>query len=176
MAEKDKDVTDGVQSALEELDKIHIPMQSMTRRNLFEQDLEDQKKEEEEKLLLDNEEKELKKEEEAAEKKKGDKRNLVSAKKGSENGSSSKIPGPRKGSRAGLSGSNSTTKNDNKPISPNTKGAGTSNNKLVKSKSINCLSQIPRRDVEDLDGKDLSKTKIVSPAPTPGNLQVTKYR
>lgn len=128
VAEKDKDVTDGVQSALEELDKIHIPMQSMTRRNLFEQDLEDQKKEEEEKLLLDNEEKELKKEEEAAEKKKGDKRNLVSAKKGSENGSSSKIPGPRKGSRAGLSGSNSTTKN----------------------------------------GKDLSKTKIVSPAPTPG--------
>ncbi|XP_052697105.1 serine/threonine-protein phosphatase 4 regulatory subunit 4-like isoform X3 [Crassostrea angulata] len=163
VAEKDKDVTDGVQSALEELDKIHIPMQSMTRRNLFEQDLEDQKKEEEEKLLLDNEEKEMKKEEEAAEKKKGDKRNLVSAKKGSENGSSSKIPGPRKGSRAGLSGSNSTTKNDNKPISPNTKGAGTSNNKLVKSKSINCLSQIPRRD-----GKDLSKTKIVSPAPTPG--------
>lgn len=163
VAEKDKDVSDGVQSALEELDKIHIPMQSMTRRNLFEQDLEDQKKEEEEKLLLDNEEKELKKEEEAAEKKKGDKRNLVSAKKGSENGSSSKIPGPRKGSRAGLSGSNSSTKNDNKPIAPSTKGAGTSNNKLVKSKSTNCISQIPRRD-----GKDLSKTKIVSPAPTPG--------
>lgn len=41
----------------------------------------------------------MKKEEEAAEKKKGDKRNLVSAKKGSENGSSSKIPGPRKGER-----------------------------------------------------------------------------
>ncbi|XP_078315308.1 serine/threonine-protein phosphatase 4 regulatory subunit 4-like isoform X3 [Crassostrea virginica] len=169
VSEKDRDVSDGIQSAVEELDKIHIPMQSMTRRNFFEQDLDDQKKEEEEKLLLDNEEKELKKEEEAAEKKKGDKRNLVSAKKGSENGSSSRIPGPRKGSRAGLSGSNSTTKNDNKPVAPLTKGAGTSNNKLVKSKSINCISQIPRRDFEELDSKEVSKTKIVPPGKAPGN-------
>lgn len=30
VAEKDKDVTDGIQSALEELDKIHIPMQSVS--------------------------------------------------------------------------------------------------------------------------------------------------
>lgn len=36
-------------------------------------------------------------------------------------------------------------KDDNKPISPSSKVAGTSNNKLVKSKSTNCLSQIPRR-------------------------------
>ncbi|XP_061165811.1 serine/threonine-protein phosphatase 4 regulatory subunit 4-like isoform X2 [Saccostrea echinata] len=163
VSEKDRDVADAIHSAVEELDKIHIPMQSMTRRNFFEQDFEDQKKEEEEKILLENEEREMKKEEEAAEKKKGDKRNLVSAKKGSENGSSSKIPAPRKGSRAGLSGSNSTTKNENKPVTPNTKGTGTSNNRLVKSKSINCISQIPRRD-----SKELSKTKIVSSAPTPG--------
>ncbi|XP_056021405.1 serine/threonine-protein phosphatase 4 regulatory subunit 4-like isoform X8 [Ostrea edulis] len=167
VSEKDRDVSEGIQDAVEELDKIHIPMQSMTRRNFFEQDLEDQKKEEEEKLLLENEEKELKKEEEAAEKKKGDKRNLVSAKKGSENGSS-KIPGPRKGSRAGLPGSNTATKNENRPVIPNSKIAGTSNNKLVKSKSSNCISQIPRRDVEDLDSKELSKTKIVSPVPAPG--------
>ncbi|XP_062568664.1 serine/threonine-protein phosphatase 4 regulatory subunit 4-like [Saccostrea cucullata] len=179
VSEKDKDVSDAIQNAVEELDKIHIPMQSMTRRNFFEQDFEDQKKEEEEKILLENEERELKKEEEAAEKKKGDKRNLVSAKKGSENGSSSKIPAPRKGSRAGLSGSNSTTKkflypshiateDENKPVTPNTKGTGTSNNRLVKSKSINCISQIPRRDSEDLDSKELSKTKIVSSSPSPG--------
>lgn len=30
VAEKDRDVTDGIQSALEELDKIHIPMQSVS--------------------------------------------------------------------------------------------------------------------------------------------------
>lgn len=34
VAEKDKDVTDGVQSALEELDKIHIPMQSVSLKIL----------------------------------------------------------------------------------------------------------------------------------------------
>lgn len=34
VAEKDKDVMDGVQSALEELDKIHIPMQSVSLKIL----------------------------------------------------------------------------------------------------------------------------------------------
>lgn len=51
------------------------------------------------KIFLWQEEKELKKEEEAVEKKKGDKRNLVSVKKGSENGFFSKILGFRKGER-----------------------------------------------------------------------------
>ncbi|KAK3094055.1 hypothetical protein FSP39_023500 [Pinctada imbricata] len=98
VAEKDRDVQYAIKTAVEELDKIHIQMESLTRRMYFEQDVADQKKEDEEKSLIEAEERELKKDEEKEDKKsKGDKRNSVSAKK-VENGSGvSKIPAPKKG-------------------------------------------------------------------------------
>ncbi|CAG2238895.1 PPP4R4 [Mytilus edulis] len=92
--------SDKVPNAVDELDKIHVQMEPLTKRSFFEHDLVDQAKEEEEKLLITNEEKEIKKEEEAAEKQKskGDKKGNASAKK-SENGGS-KIPAPKKGIKA----------------------------------------------------------------------------
>ncbi|XP_076099621.1 serine/threonine-protein phosphatase 4 regulatory subunit 4-like isoform X7 [Mytilus galloprovincialis] len=100
LSEKDRDVLAAIKIAVDELDKIHVQMEPLTKRSFFEHDLVDQAKEEEEKLLITNEEKEIKKEEEAAEKQKskGDKKGTPSAKK-SENGGS-KIPAPKKGIKA----------------------------------------------------------------------------
>ncbi|XP_071162317.1 serine/threonine-protein phosphatase 4 regulatory subunit 4-like isoform X9 [Mytilus edulis] len=100
LSEKDRDVLASIKIAVDELDKIHVQMEPLTKRSFFEHDLVDQAKEEEEKLLITNEEKEIKKEEEAAEKQKskGDKKGNASAKK-SENGGS-KIPAPKKGIKA----------------------------------------------------------------------------
>ncbi|XP_052106296.1 serine/threonine-protein phosphatase 4 regulatory subunit 4-like isoform X8 [Mytilus californianus] len=109
LSEKDRDVLAAIKIAVDDLDKIHVQMEPLTKRSFFEHDLVDQAKEEEEKLLITNEEKEIKKEEEAAEKQKskGDKKGTPSAKK-SENGGS-KIPAPKKASGSKIS-SNTKTK------------------------------------------------------------------
>ncbi|CAC5404766.1 PPP4R4 [Mytilus coruscus] len=108
LSEKDRDVLAAIKIAVDDLDKIHVQMEPLTKRSFFEHDLVDQAKEEEEKLLITNEEKEIKKEEEAAEKQKskGDKKGTPSAKK-SENGGS-KIPAPKKGTKATSTASGSS--------------------------------------------------------------------
>ncbi|XP_050404688.1 serine/threonine-protein phosphatase 4 regulatory subunit 4 [Patella vulgata] len=82
--EKDRDVNVAIKSAVEELDGIHVQMESiMSRRKNFEEDTEDQIKEEEEKQLIIMEEQDRKEEEQKAK----------LEKKGSSN---SKIPAPKK--------------------------------------------------------------------------------
>ncbi|XP_060071594.1 serine/threonine-protein phosphatase 4 regulatory subunit 4-like isoform X3 [Ylistrum balloti] len=142
VAEKDKDVQNAIKVAVEELDKIHVQMESLSRRMLFEQDLVDQKKEDEEKLLIELEEKEQKREEEAAEKKKGEKRNSATSAAAKKGDNGSKIPGPRKGTK------NLAAPGTTSPNTSSTKDAQNrfGKNSIAKSKSANSLSQIPRRE------------------------------
>ncbi|XP_052106289.1 serine/threonine-protein phosphatase 4 regulatory subunit 4-like isoform X2 [Mytilus californianus] len=142
LSEKDRDVLAAIKIAVDDLDKIHVQMEPLTKRSFFEHDLVDQAKEEEEKLLITNEEKEIKKEEEAAEKQKskGDKKGTPSAKK-SENGGS-KIPAPKKGTKA------TSTASGSSGSSTQVSSKDTSKTHLSKSKSSNSLSQIPRLGVK----------------------------
>ncbi|XP_070181609.1 serine/threonine-protein phosphatase 4 regulatory subunit 4-like [Littorina saxatilis] len=102
--EKDRDVVMAMKQAVEELDQIHVQMESMvSRRKNFEDDVDDQVKEEEEKQLLELEERERKDDELRASK--GEKK-LSNAKK-----DSTKLPAPKKpslsGSKRELLGTNS---------------------------------------------------------------------
>ncbi|XP_067680173.1 serine/threonine-protein phosphatase 4 regulatory subunit 4-like [Haliotis asinina] len=154
--EKDRDVISAIKQAVEELDRIHVQMESLlSRRKNFEDDIEDQLKEEHEKQLLEQEEKERKEEEAKAAK--GEKRNAAKQK---DNGSS-KIPGPKgKGGKTAKdvkeikrTPSTSSSSNTSMSTSKDVKGRVSTvrNSHLVKSKSttsIPSLSQIPRRDLQ----------------------------
>ncbi|XP_060071592.1 serine/threonine-protein phosphatase 4 regulatory subunit 4-like isoform X1 [Ylistrum balloti] len=168
VAEKDKDVQNAIKVAVEELDKIHVQMESLSRRMLFEQDLVDQKKEDEEKLLIELEEKEQKREEEAAEKKKGEKRNSATSAAAKKGDNGSKIPGPRKGTK------NLAAPGTTSPNTSSTKDAQNrfGKNSIAKSKSANSLSQIPRR------GKTISENigKPDSPKPIRSKIPAAKVK
>ncbi|XP_021373715.1 serine/threonine-protein phosphatase 4 regulatory subunit 4-like isoform X1 [Mizuhopecten yessoensis] len=167
VAEKDRDVQNAIKVAVEELDKIHVQMESLSRRMLFEQDLVDQKKEDEEKLLIELEERDQKREEEAAEKKKGEKRNSVTSALAKKGDNGSKIPGPRKGSKnlavSGTTSPNTSTKDVQNRIGKNS---------IAKSKSTNSLSQIPRR------GKTIAENigKPDSPKPIRSKIPAAKVK
>ncbi|XP_064600821.1 serine/threonine-protein phosphatase 4 regulatory subunit 4-like [Liolophura sinensis] len=102
--EKDKDVNACVKQAVEELDRIHVQMETIKKRMFFEEDIADERKEEEEKRLIEQEERE-RKDEEA--KPKSDKKKDASKK----DNCSSKIPSPRRVSTGGkATGSSSREK------------------------------------------------------------------
>ncbi|KAK3599632.1 hypothetical protein CHS0354_029090 [Potamilus streckersoni] len=100
IGEKDRDVQAAIKQAVEELDKIPYQMESHTRRMYMEEDIDDKKKEDEEKRLIELEDKELKKEEDARSVK-GEKGRSGSFSSKKDNGGS-KIPGPKKGSKANV--------------------------------------------------------------------------
>ncbi|KAL5008249.1 hypothetical protein ScPMuIL_013830 [Solemya velum] len=140
IGEKDRDVSSAVKLAVEELDKIQVQM-DLTRRMFYDEDSDDRIKEEEEKKLIELANKE-KKEEESSKAAKGEK---------IKNGSS-KIPGPKKGvSKSGTKVEKSDVKRVPSTSSSTQKeslknGLESHLSRLVKSKSTNCISQIPRRD------------------------------
>ncbi|XP_060560936.1 serine/threonine-protein phosphatase 4 regulatory subunit 4-like isoform X3 [Ruditapes philippinarum] len=159
IGEKDRDVSQAIKCAVEEMDKTPVYMESgLSRRIMMEEDIEDQKKEAEEKKLIELEERELKKEEEAAKAK---------AEKKGHKDSASKIPAPKKGKSASSSVGKQERESAGVKRTPSTTSSNSGSTSSVKA----CRNYSNRLGYDSTASKSMTKTSRsgASGVPTPSS-------